>query len=82
MFIEEVYLASFRGFRNFHLKCSPITVMVGVNSGGKTSVLQAIHFLHDIFRFAFGNGEAAEFSAIQWVADPTAQNQRINSGDP
>jgi predicted ATP-dependent endonuclease of OLD family len=71
MMIEEIHLVSFKGFRDFTLKCAPVTVLVGLNSSGKTSILQSIQLVDDIVRYAFGgwNGVAVErpnFSNVQW----------------
>ena len=62
MFIEELKLTLFKGFREFTLACSPFTCLVGLNSQGKTSILQAIRLLHDIITFAFRNGDQPDFA--------------------
>ncbi len=80
--IEELRLTSFRGFRDFALKCSEFTTLVGVNSSGKTSILQAVQFLYDLVIFAFGNREEPDFTSPQWSSNPSSQIQRLSFGDP
>ena len=82
MMIEELRLTSFKGFRDFDLKCSAFTTLVGVNSSGKTSILQAVQFLYDLVIFAFGNREEPNFANPQWSSNPNSQIQRLSFGDP
>ncbi len=82
MFIEQLNLKSFKGFREFKVNLQQFTCLVGLNSRGKTSVLQAIQILYDIIKFAFGNKETPDFSSPQWAANPSQVFQRINYGDP
>ncbi len=82
MVIEELKLTQFKGFREFTLACSPFTCLVGLNSQGKTSILQAIRLLHDIINFAFQDKEQPDFSNPQWQSDPSRGIKRLNFGDP
>lgn len=82
MFIEELKLTLFKGFREFTLACSPFTCLVGLNSQGKTSILQAIRLLHDIITFAFGNRDHPDFANPQWRSNPSQVINRLASGDP
>lgn len=82
MIIEQLHLQSFKGFRDFNLDCSQFTVLVGPNNGGKTSILQAIQLLHDIFVFTFGAGERPNFANPRWNASPQSSISRLMSGDP
>ncbi|MDA0734653.1 MAG: AAA family ATPase [Chloroflexi bacterium] len=80
--IEEIHLTSFKGFHDYTLKCSPFTILVGPNSSGKTSILQAIQFLHQMAVFVFGGAESPSFANPQWTSNPSRQIQRFHSGDP
>lgn len=91
MLIEELHLISFKGFSDFKLKCSQFTTLVGMNSSGKTSILQAIQFVHDVFRFTFGGYsnsdiQRPEFVKPQWSTEygysPSGIINRLNSADP
>ena len=92
MFIEELHLISFKGFRDFKLKCSQFTTLTGMNSDGKTSILQAIQLIHDFFRYVFGGHSNTDikrpnFTNIKWSYNfgdvvRTQIIHRINSGDP
>jgi hypothetical protein len=82
VFIEQLKLSSFKGFSEFTLNLWPFTCMVGLNSKGKTSVLQAIGLLHDILVFAFGNRERPDFGQPYWEADPSYGLRRLSFGDP
>ncbi len=83
MFIEEIRLTSFKGFQDFTLKCSPFTTLVGLNSRGKTSILQAVQLLYDILVHAFGRQKQPQFSnPPAWEADPSYGINRLNFSDP
>jgi len=80
--IEKLVLTSFKGFKDFTVKCSEFTTLVGLNNSGKTSILQAVQLLHDIFVYAFGNQERPDFSNPQWRSNPSLGIRRISFGDP
>jgi predicted ATPase len=91
VFIKELHLISFKGFRNFKLECSQFTTLVGMNSSGKTSILQAVQLVHDLVKFAFGGCENPDiqrpsFINILWNSDHRFKRsgvvERQNSGDP
>ncbi|MFN6566170.1 AAA family ATPase [Dendronalium sp. ChiSLP03b] len=91
MFIEELHLISFKGFKDFKLKCSQFTTLVGMNSSGKTSILQAIQLVHDIFKYVFGGYDNSDiqrpnFIKLLWSSDYRFKSsgviERQNSGDP
>jgi len=91
VFIKELHLISFKGFRDFKLECSQFTTLVGMNSSGKTSILQAIQLVHDLVKYAFGGYENPDvqrpsFINILWSSDHRFKNsgviERQNSGDP
>jgi len=92
MLIEELHLISFKGFNDFKLKCLQFTTLVGMNSSGKTSILQAIQFVHDAFKFTFGGYsnsdiQRPDFTRPHWSTaefgyGPQQMINRINSGDP
>jgi hypothetical protein len=92
MLIEELHLISFKGFSDFKLKCSQFTTLVGMNSSGKTSIFQAIQFVHDVFRFTFGGYsnpdiQRPDFTTPHWSTQqsgysPEQMINRLNSGDP
>lgn len=87
MLIEEINLVSFKGFNNFTLKCSPFTALVGLNNSGKTSILQAIQLVCDLFTFAFGGHsnrdiERPDFSNPQWSSDPSNSINRLSFNVP
>lgn len=85
-YIEELHLKSFKGFNNFSLKCSPVTALVGLNNSGKTSILQAIQLVYDIFKFALGGHsnpdiEHPDFTNPQWQSNPSYGLNRLSFGD-
>ena len=91
IFIEELHLISFKGFKEFKLKFSQFTTLVGMNSSGKTSILQAIQLVHDVCKYVFGGYENPDlqrpsFIAPQWSSDYRFKSsgiiERQNSGDP
>lgn len=91
IFIEEVHLVSFKGFKNFKLKCSQFTTLVGMNNSGKTSILQAIQLVHDVCKFVFGGYvnhdiQRPSFIDPQWSSyfgfKSSGIIERQNSGDP
>lgn len=87
MRIEELQLVAYKGFSGFTLKCSSYTVLTGLNSSGKTSILQAIQLVFDIFMYAFGryadrNSQTPNFGNPQWSSDPSYGINRMSFGDP
>lgn len=87
MYIEEIHIISFKGFNDFKLTCSPFTTLVGLNSSGKTSILQAIQLVCDIVVHTFGgysNTDIArpDFSSPQWQSNPIYGINRLTFGDP
>ncbi|MBN2376859.1 MAG: AAA family ATPase [Sedimentisphaerales bacterium] len=87
MRVESVHLARFKGFQDFRMDCSHFTALVGLNNGGKTSILQAIRLVMDIFMFAFGryankDAEKPDFANPQWVSNPTIAVNRMVYADP
>ncbi len=91
VFIEKLHLISFKGFTDFSLKCSQFTALVGMNSSGKTSILQAIQLVHDMTKYAFGGYQdpylqRPNFIDILWSSDYRFKDsgiiERQNSGDP
>lgn len=79
MKIEKIHLELFKGFKNFEVECSQITTLVGSNSCGKTSILQAIQLTLDNFQYAFGkhaDSQILTLNNILWNQNPqTAINK-------
>ncbi|MFW5498888.1 MULTISPECIES: DUF3696 domain-containing protein [unclassified Maridesulfovibrio] len=46
--INGIYLKNFKSFKNFELNLAPLTVLAGLNSSGKSSVLQALRFFESL----------------------------------
>lgn len=82
MIVKKIVLASFKGFKDFTVECSEFTNLVGLNNSGKTSILQAVQLLYDIFAFAFLNKDLPNFGPPQWASNPSQQINRISFGDP
>lgn len=77
MIIEELTVQSFKGFQKFTLPCSELTVLVGENNSGKTSILQALQVISSILRFAFGDGESPNFEPVRWQSNPESQFRKL-----
>ncbi len=77
MIIEEINLKTFKGFQDFRLACSDLTVLMGENNSGKTSILQALQVVSSILRFCFGDGEGPSFGQPRWDYDPIQQFQKL-----
>ncbi len=82
MFIEKLKLERFKGFRDFTVDLQQVTCLVGLNSSGKTSILQAIELLHSMLVFVFGNKQTPDFGNPKWRANPQEVLRRRNLGDP
>lgn len=48
--LREIHLASFKCFENLNLPLAPLTLLTGVNGGGKSSVMQALVLLAQTIR--------------------------------
>ena len=81
--IEELRLTRFKGFRDFSLKCSPFTTLVGLNNSGKTSILQAIKLLFDAYAFTFRGAEVGpDFASPHWQSNAEQLIRGVSAGDP
>ncbi len=49
---EKLELRDFCGFSSFNMPLQPLTVLVGPNNGGKTTILRAVKFLTDCLDLA------------------------------
>lgn len=47
--LREIHLSSFKCFDNLELQLGPLTLLTGVNGGGKSSVMQALVLLSQTF---------------------------------
>jgi predicted ATPase len=59
--ITEVYIKGFKCFDEETLRIAPLTVLSGLNSSGKSSLLQAIHFFYG---FKLGNSGLGTLSEL------------------
>jgi len=56
--LERIHCRNYRGFRLFDTELSAVTALLGPNSSGKTTVLQAIRFACDALRLGIAAGTA------------------------
>jgi predicted ATPase len=66
MYLEELVIHNFRGFKDYTLKLKPFNVLIGENYSGKTSVLQAIQLVYESIQVLFEGGEHPRFTGISW----------------
>jgi energy-coupling factor transporter ATP-binding protein EcfA2 len=81
MMVERVVLETFKGFKNTEIDCLPFTCIAGPNSGGKTSVLQAIQLVQKLVVFSFGNQNKPDFASPGWDSNPEQLLWRAAAGD-
>lgn len=43
--LERLYILNFKSLKNFKLEFSKFTCLIGLNSAGKSTILQAIDFI-------------------------------------
>ncbi|MEA1961331.1 MAG: AAA family ATPase [Bacillota bacterium] len=43
--IQSLYIDNFKAFNDFHIEMKPLTVLIGANASGKTSILQALDLI-------------------------------------
>ena len=73
--LRKVYLKRFKKFENVEVTLCPFTVLMGENSSGKTTILQAINFalhnLHfrDLIEVKKGSFQARERGVVLNLAD-------------
>jgi len=53
--IADLHMESFCGFADYHITFGPLTVLVGPNNGGKTTILRATRFLVDCLDLTLPN---------------------------
>jgi AAA ATPase domain/AAA domain, putative AbiEii toxin, Type IV TA system len=85
--IEQIHLASFKGFHDFTLTCSQFTTLVGPNNGGKTTILQAIRLIWDVFAIAATDTSTpnmlkSDVRMISWSADPIGAINKLSPNSP
>lgn len=69
--LERITLENFKAFKKAEIEIKPITILIGPNNGGKSSILQAIGLMkqtinsnnNDILRF-IGDVDYGDFKAI------------------
>ena len=64
--IKELTLKGFKSFYDVTLNIAPLTVLTGLNSSGKSSVIQALLMLRNRGRALEGHGTAAELTNIYY----------------
>jgi predicted ATPase len=62
--ITRLQVKNFKSLRELDLQLGPINVLVGPNMAGKSNILDAFRFLHDILRGA-GGLEGLNFALVQ-----------------
>jgi predicted ATPase len=60
--ITKINLTNFKSFESLNIDMAPITLLTGLNSSGKSSVIQAARIAHDA-RLLEGYGECVSFFA-------------------
>lgn len=73
--IKELTLKGFKSFFDETIKLAPLTVLTGLNSSGKSSVLQALLMLNDRGRALAGHGTADELTNIYYSKRYTIQSK-------
>ena len=53
--IEKIYLRYFRGIIKGEVELSPLTILIGPNNTGKTSILEAILLAHGLTNYLYEN---------------------------
>ena len=53
--IKEIYIDNFKSLNDFKIELTPITVLIGENSAGKSTVLQAFDLLSNFFDYDVNN---------------------------
>ncbi|QTA79654.1 AAA ATPase-like domain-containing protein [Desulfonema limicola] len=53
--IKQLYIDNFKALNNFTIKLKPLTVLIGENASGKTSVIQAINLMLNLVKIDLDN---------------------------
>src|SRR6188768_2551378 len=86
--LQSVRIERFKGITDTSIELGPVTVLVGPNNAGKSSVLQALQFAVSVAQslrldnVSFWNGErlAGTLSAQQLVYSPLRDVQALAAG--
>jgi energy-coupling factor transporter ATP-binding protein EcfA2 len=81
MYLEELVIHNFRGFKDYTLKLKPFNVLIGENNSGKTSLLQAIQLVYESIQVLFGEGEHPRFTDINWQVNSAQTISRLGLSD-
>ena len=86
MELQAVEVSSFKRLQKIELLTPTLTVLVGGNNSGKSSVLQGIHFAITVLQSARLSGEGGKpMSTLgfdQFIYKPTGDLIRLNHGGP
>jgi predicted ATPase len=81
--IRKVHFKNFRSLRDVELTLEPLTVLVGPNSSGKTTVLEGLQsYVHERLQLSdFWQQDSSLPVSIDWVYD-VGEALRLRSGGP
>jgi predicted ATPase len=84
--LRSLYVADFKCFQELALKLSPLTMLSGVNGGGKSSVIQALVLLAQTFserewgRTLLLNGPAVSLGSVADVLSQRSSRRHLRLG--
>lgn len=77
--IERLWLRHFKSFGEAKLELLPLTVLVGGNASGKSNLVQAFRFLHDLIHFGVEEA-AARHGGGRTLANALVPNAEFTIG--
>lgn len=73
--IRKVHFKNFRSLRDVELTLEPLTVLVGPNSSGKTTVLEGLQPRYQLNLSDFWRQESSADLSIKWSYDDGSPSQ-------
>ena len=77
--LVSVYIDNFKSFNDFSLALKPVTVIVGNNGSGKSSLLQALDFLSSIVRDDFSTFLEQRQLTVENIRSKFSKKTKISS---
>ncbi|WP_440944821.1 AAA family ATPase [Methanosarcina sp. T3] len=78
--LKKIILKNFKAFRNAEIELKPITILVGPNSGGKTSILNSIRLMKQTF--GCGTSDVLNFKGtLDFGSFDSIVNQNFENGE-
>lgn len=75
--LEEIHIEGFKAIHSASLTLSPFTLLIGRNSTGKSSVLEALQWLRDSARFGLEEATRTRYGTFDELRNRRSQKMTL-----